>query len=95
MASLFETNEILEVYYQTSDGQQFYKEHHAQTHAKTLDIKKVTKHTRAEYLASKNKVKKSQKSEKTETVSPSENKGEKSGKSKKPETVPTPENKEK
>ncbi len=40
--SIFEKHNITE-YYQTSDGNKFYTEHNAQTHAKSLKNKKVTK----------------------------------------------------
>ena len=41
-AKIFKQHPNLEVFYQTSDGTAFFKEHDAKNHAKTLKSKKVT-----------------------------------------------------
>lgn len=42
MENVFEQYPNLEEYYETSDGQKFFKESAAKTHARTLEDKKVT-----------------------------------------------------
>lgn len=57
MDELFEKHPNLERYYETSDGTKFYKEHHAQTHARTLSDRDVETVKRKDQAKSKTKPK--------------------------------------